>query len=277
MDATKLVFRGGLIGTLSIAALTPERAAFAQALDGEPPPTMPAAPARPLAPAAPAPPPGSAASSDPPVAPLAVVPVQPAQPLQALQPVETRRTIEASRTVESSRAAEAREPAAARDRGSDAAASREYLADRRLLHGFRLGYGHVMNFDKRVPALGDKSLADKMHMRSPHNFLIGYEAFYRMVGHSWLNVILTGNVMIAGLEQSQFWPTSNGLLGFEFNNSFQLGVGANLAPLEGHIAHTVVAAGWTPRVGTFYTPIHAFFIPDVDGLHRVGALTGVTW
>ena len=33
----------------------------------------------------------------------------------------------------------------------------------------------------------------------------------------------------------------------------------------------------TPRVGSFYVPLHAFFIPDVDGLHRTGVTTGVTW
>jgi hypothetical protein len=30
-------------------------------------------------------------------------------------------------------------------------------------------------------------------------------------------------------------------------------------------------------VGSFYVPLHAFFIPDVDGLHRTGVTTGVTW
>jgi len=33
-----------------------------------------------------------------------------------------------------------------------------------------------------------------------------------------------------------------------------------------------VSAFYTP-----YTPVHAFFIPDVDGVHRMGVLTGVTW
>ena len=53
--------------------------------------------------------------------------------------------------------------------------------------------------------------------------------------------------------------------------------GANLSPLKGSEAHTIVAAGWTPKVGTIYTPLHAFFIPDVDGYHRMGITTGVTF
>jgi hypothetical protein len=114
-------------------------------------------------------------------------------------------------------------------------------------------------------------------MKTPHHFLIGYEGMARMVGHSWLNVILVGNAMVAGLEQSKFYPTGNALIGFEIDNSFQFGVGASFTPLKGQEAHTIIAAGWTPRVGSFYVPLHAFFIPDVDGLHRTGVTTGVTW
>jgi hypothetical protein len=114
-------------------------------------------------------------------------------------------------------------------------------------------------------------------MKSPNSFLLGYEAVYRVVGHSWLNVILLGNAMIAGLEQSKVFPTANLLIGFEFNNSFQIGTGASLAPLKGEEAHAIFAAGWTPRVGSFYVPVHAFAIPDVDGAHRLGMTTGVTW
>ena len=114
-------------------------------------------------------------------------------------------------------------------------------------------------------------------MRTPSHFIAGYEAFYRMVGHSWLNVILVANANVAGLEQAKFYPSGNLLIGAEINNSFQLGVGAHLEPLAGSEAHMILAAGWTPRVGTFYVPLHAFFIPDVDGVHRMGVTTGVTW
>jgi hypothetical protein len=149
--------------------------------------------------------------------------------------------------------------------------------EERLLHGFRLGYGYVMNFDKPAKAFDGQSLADKTGMRSPSHLLLGYEVMGRLAGHSWLNVILVGNVVIAGLEQSKFFPTANGLLGFEFDDSFQVGVGPSLQPLEGSYAHAIFAAGWTPRVGSFYVPVHAFFIPDVDGVNRMGVTTGVTW
>jgi hypothetical protein len=149
--------------------------------------------------------------------------------------------------------------------------------EERVLHGFRIGYGYVMNYDKPAQAFNGQSLADKTGMRSPSHLLIGYEVMGRLAGHSWLNVILVGNVIIAGLEQSKFLPTANGLLGFEFNDSFQLGVGPSLQPLEGSYAHAIFAAGWTPRVGSFYVPVHAFFIPDVDGVNRMGVTTGVTW
>jgi hypothetical protein len=150
-------------------------------------------------------------------------------------------------------------------------------SEERLLQGFRFGYSYITNYQTPVQTFNGQSIADKVGMRSPHSFLVGYEAMYRMAGHSWLNVILVGNVMIGGLEQSKFYPTANALLGFEFNNSFQVGVGVDVAPLEGSIAHTIFAAGWTPLVGNFYVPIHAFFIPDVDGNHRMGITTGVTW
>lgn len=149
--------------------------------------------------------------------------------------------------------------------------------DAKLLHGFRIGYSYNANFEKPIAAFNGQSLAQKADMRTPSHFLAGYEAFYRMVGHSWLNVILVANANVAGLEQAKFYPSGNLLIGAEINNSFQLGVGAHLEPLAGSEAHMILAAGWTPRVGTFYVPLHAFFIPDVDGVHRMGATTGVTW
>jgi hypothetical protein len=164
------------------------------------------------------------------------------------------------------------------DTPSDVAEKEEdSLRSERLLQGFRLGYSYVANSTVPVQTFEGQSIAQRVGMRTPSSFLIGYEAFYRMAGHSWLNVILVGNVMIGGLEQSKFFPTANALLGFELRNSFQLGVGVNLAPLKETYAHTVFAAGWTPRVGNFYVPIHFFFVPDVDGNHRMGVTTGVTW
>ena len=165
--------------------------------------------------------------------------------------------------------------------GTPAAAERASVVrspdDYTLLHGFRLGYGYVMNYDQPSEAFAGKSLKQQVGLRSPSHFLLGYEVVYRVVSHSWLNILLLGNAMVAGLEQSKVLPSANLLIGFELKNTFQVGVGANLSPLKGSEAHTIIAAGWTPRVGTIYTPLHFFFIPDVDGVHRMGVTTGVTF
>ena len=90
------------------------------------------------------------------------------------------------------------------------------------------------------------SLKKEFGLKSPNMMLLGYEGFYRIVGHSWLNVLMVGNVTVAGLEQSKFIPAASGLLGFEFNSSFQLGVGVNLTPDPQAPSHMIAAAGWTP-------------------------------
>ena len=57
----------------------------------------------------------------------------------------------------------------------------------------------------------------------------------------------------------------------------QIGVGVHATPDFDKPVHMLAAAGWTPRVGDFYLPVHAFFIPDVDGHHRAGLTVGVNW
>jgi len=154
----------------------------------------------------------------------------------------------------------------------------ERMVEKRVLHGFRVGYGFVFNYDKDPDGDGDKmSLKDEFEIENPHNFLLGYEAFYRLIGHDWLNVLLVGNVTIAGIEQSKILPQASGLIGAEINESFQFGVGINVTPEPDRPAHMIAAAGWTPRAGSFYVPVHLFFIPDIDGFHRMGVTTGVTW
>jgi hypothetical protein len=152
---------------------------------------------------------------------------------------------------------------------------------RRILHGFRMGYLYVANHDKPVetsdPDCPKCSLKERYGMRTPHQFLIGYEIMGRLTGHGWLNVLLVGNVLVSGLEQSKGWPSANTLIGFEIDQSFQMGVGANFTLEEDKPAHMVMAAGWTPLVGSFYVPVHGFFVPDVDGNHRTGATVGVNW
>jgi len=147
---------------------------------------------------------------------------------------------------------------------------------RRFLHGFRLGWTYIYNMEKPTREDGS-SLAMKYGLKSPNMMLLGYEGFYRIVGHSWLNVLMVGNVTIAGLEQSKFIPAASGLIGFEFNRAFQLGVGVNLTPDPESPSHMIAAAGWTPSVGSIQTPVHFFFVPDTEGNHRMGATVGMTW
>jgi hypothetical protein len=149
-------------------------------------------------------------------------------------------------------------------------------ASKKLLHGFRLGYMFVLELDE-PNAEGAPSIADKYGIKSPHFFLIGYEVTWRMAGFSWLNVLLVANVTIAGLEQSKFFPGGNAVIGFELAEAFQIGVGVNAMPTKDKPAHMLVAAGWTPEIGSFYVPLHAFFMPDVDGQHRMGLTVGVNW
>jgi hypothetical protein len=163
-------------------------------------------------------------------------------------------------------------------------------AGQRFTSGFRLGWMYIANYDAKNRTKDDgtmTSLKDEFGLKSPNMFLIGYEGFYRIVGHSWLNVLMVGNISVAGLDQSKFIPTASGLLGFEIQRSFELGVGVNLTPDSVAPSHMIVAAGWTPRVGSIQTPIHFFFVPDTAGTDamshqlkgnsRMGATLGMNW
>lgn len=149
-----------------------------------------------------------------------------------------------------------------------------------FLHGFRLGYLFVSNTDQPIDpsaGRGSQTYAERYDMRSEHMFMIGYEAAWRMIGHDWLNLLLIGNVMIAGLEQSRFFPSGNLMLGFEIAQMAQIGVGVSVTPTKEEPAHIVFAAGWTPRIGSFYVPVHAFFVPDIQGNHKLGLTVGINF
>jgi hypothetical protein len=168
-------------------------------------------------------------------------------------------------------------------------------AGQRFTSGFRLGWMYLFNYDvkNRVGDNGQMtSLKDQYGLKSPNMFVIGYEGFYRIVGHSWLNVLMVGNVSVAGLDQSKFIPTGSGLLGFEIERQLELGVGVNLTPDTVAPSHMIIAAGWTPKVGSIQTPIHFFYIPDSSGVadpndptgkrqlpgnSRIGATLGMNW
>ena len=250
--------RSAGLSLLTVALVTTANSARAEAPPLPPPSAPVVLPAPATGPAAPQPalPLPSAAS-----APVTATPTAEAPSVTPARESSVRLTYESTRV----------------DRPAAATAAPVSPDDSTVLHGFRLGYGYVMNYDKPAEAFNGQSLKDKVGLRSPHHFLLGYEVVYRVVSHSWLNVLLFGNAIVAGLEQSKVLPSANLLIGFELKNTFQIGVGANLSPLKGSEGHTIIAAGWTPRVGDIYTPVHFFFIPDVDGVHRMGVTTGVTF
>jgi hypothetical protein len=169
------------------------------------------------------------------------------------------------------------QPAKDSDDADDEDSSWHRPVGHRFLQGFRIGYTYLANWDKPSMSHDGMSLKDKFGLKTPNMMLLGYEGFYRIVGHSWLNVILVGNASVAGLEQSKIIPAVSGLIGFEFQRSFQLGVGVNLTPDPAAPSHMIAAAGWTPRVGGIYTPVHFFFVPDTEGNHRSGVTVGMTW
>jgi hypothetical protein len=194
-------------------------------------------------------------------------------------------------------AAPVAQPAPSLTDGTDEDTGWHRPAGQRFTSGFRLGYMYLANYSQQTRDTGEMnadgthkmtSLKDQFGLKNPNMFLIGYEGFYRIVGHSWLNVLMVGNVSVAGLDQSKFIPTANGLLGFEIQRSFELGVGVNLLPDAQAPSHMIMAAGWTPKVGAIQTPIHAFFIPDSAGTDpntgkqlpsnwRAGATLGMNW
>ncbi|MBV8757739.1 MAG: hypothetical protein JO257_10700 [Deltaproteobacteria bacterium] len=204
------------------------------------------------------------------------IPVVVAAPQAAPAPAPTTIVVQAQPAVAPAATGLAPAPTLSTDADADDG-SWHAPVGRRFSHGFRLGGMVISNYDKMTRDNNTKSLKDEFGLKSPFMMLLGYEAFYRIVGHSWLNVLMVGNVTVAGLEQSKFIPGASGLLGFEFNRSFQLGVGVNVIPDSVAPSHAVIAAGWTPMAGAIQVPIHFFFMPDPDGNHRTGATIGMNW
>jgi hypothetical protein len=138
--------------------------------------------------------------------------------------------------------------------------------DQLVFHGFRVGYTYV-NIDE-----------DSV-LESPHLFVLGYEATYRALGGDWLDVVLIGNGSVAGINQSVFVPSANGLVGFAIKKQIEVGTGINWSPFDPsyRYVHQVLAVGWTPPAGKFNVPIHVTWIPDVDGHWRLGSTIGVNW
>ena len=131
-------------------------------------------------------------------------------------------------------------------------------------HGFRMGYGYI-NAPKDSETLSNNWL-----------YLLGYELNQTIYGGDWINVLFVQNFSVVGINQSLFIPSGNLLMGFEFNERFQLASGINVVPTD-NWCHMVVAAGWTPKVGDIRIPFHVSYVPDVDDQWRTYLTTGVNW
>jgi hypothetical protein len=138
-----------------------------------------------------------------------------------------------------------------------------------FFHGFRLGYTYI---NARASSAEWNS-----RLRSPHLFVLGYESMQVIDGGGMLDVIMVANVSVSGLNQNMLIPSGNLLVGFQIGDEFQVGTGVNLTLGTPKLIHQVIAAGWTPKAGSFNVPIHFLVIPDVDGHWRVGATLGVNW
>ena len=131
-------------------------------------------------------------------------------------------------------------------------------------HGFRMGYGYVNAPD------------DHELLESNWLYLLGYELNQTIYGGDWINVLFVQNISVVGVNQSLFIPSGNILMGFEFNERFQVASGINMVPSD-NWCHMVVAAGWTPKVGDINIPFHVSYVPDVDNQWRAYLTTGVNW
>ena len=131
-------------------------------------------------------------------------------------------------------------------------------------HGFRMGYGYV------------NAAEDHELLQSNWLYLLGYELNQTIYGGDWINVLFVQNISVVGVNQSLFIPSGNILMGFEFNERFQVASGINMIPSD-NWCHRVVAAGWTPKVGDINIPFHVSYVPDVDNQWRTYLTTGVNW
>ena len=133
-------------------------------------------------------------------------------------------------------------------------------------HGFRAGYVYANNADK----LGV--------LDSPNLFAMGYEAEFRILGDQGLDFVIVPNVMILGMNQGLFIPTTNALIGLSYNDFVKVGVGGNVTPsVNGSWVHMVAAVEVAPSVGKLQLPVALSFIPDNHDNWRVGLTFGVNW
>jgi hypothetical protein len=135
-----------------------------------------------------------------------------------------------------------------------------------MRHGFRIGYVYANR--------GEESA----ELDSPHLFLMGYEAEFRIASGGPMDVIIVPNISVLGLNQGTLIPTASLLLGAAFSGFFEIGVGGNVAPsASGRSLHMVAAVAITPMMGTLQVPVALSFVPDNDDYWRVGLTVGVNW
>ena len=111
-----------------------------------------------------------------------------------------------------------------------------------------MGYGYVNAPD------------DHDLLESNWLYLLGYELNQTIYGGDWINVLFVQNISVVGVNQSLFIPSGNILMGFEFNERFQVASGINMVPSD-NWCHMVVAAGWTPKVGDINIPVSRLLRP----------------
>ena len=131
-------------------------------------------------------------------------------------------------------------------------------------HGFRIGYAYTN---------------DERYFVSPHLMVMGYEVSQELIGGEGLDAIFIGNLSASGLNQSKLVPSLNLMVGVEFADALQIGVGSsiNWTMPEGEVLHMIAAAGWSVPAGAFEVPLHVGYIPDVNDRDRLIVTTGVTF
>jgi hypothetical protein len=132
--------------------------------------------------------------------------------------------------------------------------------------GFRMGYGYVADSE----------------LQTPHLMVLGWDHMQTISTGTMIDVIVAGNVSLGGMNQGVLLPSSHLIVGYQFNDSLQLGIGPVLTFSELNTTpsarlNMIAAAGWNIKMGDVYFPIHAAYVPDVDGRWRTYITTGMNW
>ena len=132
--------------------------------------------------------------------------------------------------------------------------------------GFRMGYGYVSDSD----------------LRTPHLMVLGWDHMQTIDTGTPIDVIVAGNVSVGGMNQGMILPSTHLIVGYQINDALQLGVGPVLTFSEINSSpstrlNMIAAAGWNIKMGDVYFPIHAAYVPDVDGRWRTYVTTGMNW